>query len=80
VNPLVFTGGFFIDLFGNLWDIVLLSGMKKAATKKAERNGKVYVGAWIDKEVEKSAQTKAKKDKRTFSAYLELALYDYNSR
>lgn len=63
-----------------MWDIVLFSGMKKQATKKAERNGKVYVGAWIDKEIEKQAQVKSKKDKRTFSAYLELALYDYNSR
>lgn len=54
--------------------------MKKEETKKTERNGKVYIGAWIDKEIEKASQSKAKKDKRTLASYIELALYDYNSR
>lgn len=51
---------------------MLLSGMKNG--KKKERNGKVYVGCWIDKDVEKSAQKKAKEQRRTFSSFVELSL------
>lgn len=52
--------------------------MKKGAKK--ERNGKVYIAGWVDKDIEKKARTRAKEDKRTFTAYLEIALFDYNER
>lgn len=61
-----------------MWEKVLFSGMKKG--EKKERRGKVYVAAWIDKDIEKKAKKMAKNDKRTFTAYLEMALYDFNER
>jgi hypothetical protein len=53
--------------------------MKKGA-KKSERNGKVYLGAWIDKDLDKKAREKAKGEKRSFGAQLEVLLYEYISR
>ena len=51
----------------------------KKGTKK-ERNGKVYIAGWVDKKIEQKARIRAKEDKRTFTAYLEIALFDYNER
>lgn len=53
--------------------------MVKKSSKKVVRNGKVYVSAWIDKEVATKATDVAKKEKRTFSAYMELALAYHNA-
>ena len=59
--------------FGILFYYVLLSSLKANGTTKI-RNGKVYIGCWVDKEIENKSQKKAKEQKRTLSAYIELAL------
>lgn len=47
--------------------------MKKKGEKKV-RNGKVYIGCWVAKEVEGAAKKKSKEQRRTFSSFVELAL------
>jgi len=53
-------------------------GMKKAKQKKRERHGRKYLGAWISSEVLDTARIKAKEDKRTLAAYVEMALSNHN--
>lgn len=48
--------------------------MVKGKSKKTVRNGKVYISGWIDKDLENLAQKVAKKDKRNFTSFLELAI------
>lgn len=50
----------------------------KAVKRPLIRNGKVYVGAWLDKTVIDKAKEKADGQKRTLSAYMELALAYHN--
>jgi hypothetical protein len=62
-----------------MWECVLLSVMKvKGAKKSSVRNGKVYVGAWLDKTIVDSAKKTASRQKRTLAAYLELAVSYHN--
>jgi hypothetical protein len=61
-----------------MWDNVLLSTMKKAASKRKLRNGRAYLGVWIDPEVIDKAKEEAKKDKRTLAAYVEMGLSNHN--
>jgi len=42
--------------------------------KQAVRNGKIYISAWIDKEIAEQAKDQAKEDGRTLAAHLERAL------
>lgn len=48
--------------------------------KKKERNGKVFISGWVDKEAEKKFREKAKKNSHTITAALQIALYEYISR
>ena len=54
--------------------------MKAEKKKQVIRNGKVYLGAWIDKAALDPIKETAKKEKRTIAAQLEISLYEYNSR
>lgn len=46
--------------------------------KQRIRNGKVYIGAWVDQKVVVSAKKQAKEDKRTFAMYIEMAISNHN--
>jgi len=52
--------------------------MVQKTTKNTNRNGKLYVSAWIDEKVVTEAKKEAKKDKRTFASYIEMALSNHN--
>jgi hypothetical protein len=52
--------------------------MVKKGVKQTKRNGKLYVSAWIDEKVVVEAKKEAKKDRRTFASYIEMALSNHN--